>query len=736
MIKMIRIRGISGPLLGLVTGIAIMLASPGMAQAWMLKLPLEVLSAGADSIIIGTVVEQNSYWNTGHSDIYTSVVISVEESLKGVAGRDKITLIIPGGKVGDTTQWVEDTAAFNPGERVVVFLAQLDQAELPDMLAAGQQPDTPKYGVFGHYQGKFSILQDSVGNLSLAQFKEQVNLMFKGEPSPGNMSLEALTNGTGPSITWVSPNPAPAGTGSPNSRVVISGSGFGATQGTGKVYFKPAGYSAIDAGICPSWSDTSITVLVPARMDSNYLYVVTAGGTTSNNFTLNVTFSYDGYKWPGANPVVNYKVNENCPSTTGEASAIQAAAATWNAATGTNFTLNYAGTTTETTPGYPECRIWWQEFVGDPFTSALSSVSTSGGVITEAHIQFNTHFSWSTAGTTPSGYHDVESITLHEFGHWLSLHDQNGYEDSAKVMYGEREQGPGGVRRALTNTDRDGIQWIYGAAAPSHKDEIGVWRGSTRYFYVDTDDDGKYTNPAAERRGTFLSSYVNGDAPVAGDWDNDGTDEIGVWRKSTRYFYLDKNGDGKYTNPATERLGPFLSATQANDRPIAGDWNGTGTDEIGVWRGSTRYFYLDKNNNGKYDGTYERLGPFLSTSDPSDRPVVGDWNGDGTDEIGVWRGATRYFYLDTNGNGVYNGIATERLGPFLSGYVSGDAPVAGDWDRDGSDEVGVWRKSTRYFFLDTNGDGKYTNPATERLGPFLSSNDSTDAPVAGNWDGL
>ena len=112
MIKMIRIRGISGPLLGLVTGIAIMLASPGMAQAWMLKLPLEVLSAGADSIIIGTVVEQNSYWNTGHSDIYTSVVISVEESLKGVAGRDKITLIIPGGKVGDTQRCRFNMTAF------------------------------------------------------------------------------------------------------------------------------------------------------------------------------------------------------------------------------------------------------------------------------------------------------------------------------------------------------------------------------------------------------------------------------------------------------------------------------------------------------------------------------------------------------------------------------------------------------------------------------------------------
>ena len=35
----------------------------------------------------------------------------------------------------------------------------------------------------------------------------------------------------------------------------------------------------------------------------------------------------------------------------------------------------------------------------------------------------------------------------------------------------------------------------------------------------------------------------------------------------------------------------------------------------------------------------------------TDLPVIGDWNGDGTDEIGVWHpGPTARFFLDLNGN--------------------------------------------------------------------------------------
>ena len=65
-------------------------------------------------------------------------------------------------------------------------------------------------------------------------------------------------------------------------------------------------------------------------------------------------------------------------------------------------------------------------------------------------------------------------------------------------------------------------------------------------------------------------------------------------------------------------------------------------------------------------------------------PVVGDFNGDGIDEIGVYRGGV--FYLDSNGNGKLDGQdAVIQLGE------AGDVPVVGDWDGDGRDEVGVYR---------------------------------------------
>ena len=58
----------------------------------------------------------------------------------------------------------------------------------------------------------------------------------------------------------------------------------------------------------------------------------------------------------------------------------------------------------------------------------------------------------------------------------------------------------------------------------------------------------------------------------------------------------------------------------------------------------------------------------------TDQQVVGDWTGDGRAKIGVFRPSTQRWYLDANGNGVWNpGIDLAR-GPF--GLVA-DRAVAG-----------------------------------------------------------
>ena len=72
---------------------------------------------------------------------------------------------------------------------------------------------------------------------------------------------------------------------------------------------------------------------------------------------------------------------------------------------------------------------------------------------------------------------------------------------------------------------------------------------------------------------------------------------------------------------------------------MVGDWNGDGTDEVGVHRGDMWYLDYDGNYGWNVPGDqYHRFGI------TGDEPVVGDWNGDGTDEVGVHRGDM--WYLD------------------------------------------------------------------------------------------
>ena len=69
-------------------------------------------------------------------------------------------------------------------------------------------------------------------------------------------------------------------------------------------------------------------------------------------------------------------------------------------------------------------------------------------------------------------------------------------------------------------------------------------------------------------------------------------------------------------------------------------------------------------------------------------PVVGDFNGDGIEEIGVFRNGK--WIIDTNGN--------REIDPTTASIEfgqAGDKPVAGDFDGDGIDEPAVYRPNSQ-----------------------------------------
>jgi hypothetical protein len=164
---------------------------------------------------------------------------------------------------------------------------------------------------------------------------------------------------------------------------------------------------------------------------------------------------------------------------------------------------------------------------------------------------------------------------------------------------------------------------------------------------------------------------MNGDIPLVGDWNGGGFSMVGVFRPSDGMFYLDFDGNGQWDGCETDRC---LQIGMNGDIPLVGDWDGSGFSKVGAFRPGDGTFYLDYNGNGVWDGCEtDRCTPIgLAT----DTPLVGDWNGDGTTKVGAFRPSDGIFYLDTNGNGIWEGCGVDTCTPI---GVSSDIPLVGKW---------------------------------------------------------
>jgi len=225
-------------------------------------------------------------------------------------------------------------------------------------------------------------------------------------------------------------------------------------------------------------------------------------------------------------------------------------------------------------------------------------------------------------------------------------------------------------------------------------------------------------------------------------------DTIGVYRllEGRGQWHLD-NGDFLDDCGAIPHkdgcVGPF--GGWSADIPVVGDWNGDGRTKIGIYRRvkSNSFWYLDVNGNGVFDGCgagQDRCyGPFPAL--PGDVPVVGDWNGDGISKIGIYRFENRYvteggFWYMGEGTGSIDFTPGSAVGPF--GSLAGDTPVVGDWDGGGRDKIGIYRAAGAdgLWFLD-NGDRRFDFcgefPAGDLcLGPFGGV--AGDIPMPGDWN--
>ena len=186
--------------------------------------------------------------------------------------------------------------------------------------------------------------------------------------------------------------------------------------------------------------------------------------------------------------------------------------------------------------------------------------------------------------------------------------------------------------------------------------------------------------------GTTEFYYGNpGDVPFVGDWDCDGVATPGLFRQSDAYAYL--------RNSNTQGIADIrFFFGNPSDIPLAGDFNGDGCDTLSIYRPSEARFYII-NKLGADEGGLGAAEYSFLFGDAGDKPVVGDWDGDGIDEIGLHRETTGFFYYR---NTLTTGIAD---GQFYFGDP-GDRFVAGDWGIvDGAETPALYRPSNTTFYF-------------------------------------
>jgi hypothetical protein len=214
----------------------------------------------------------------------------------------------------------------------------------------------------------------------------------------------------------------------------------------------------------------------------------------------------------------------------------------------------------------------------------------------------------------------------------------------------------------------------------SHGDGVGIVDTTSGVWHLRTD--------------TSVESFFYGDpgdAPFMGDWDCDGVQTPGLYRRSDGFVYL--------RNSNTQGVADIrFFFGNPGDLPLAGDFNGDGCDTVSLYRPAEGRFYVI-DELGADDGGLGAAETTYLFGDIGDDPFSGDFDGDGIDTFGLHRRSTGLVYL-RNAHSTGNADLDYVFGD------PGDKILAGDWEGDGSSTPGIFRSAEARFYLSfTHGGG-------------------------------
>ncbi len=172
-----------------------------------------------------------------------------------------------------------------------------------------------------------------------------------------------------------------------------------------------------------------------------------------------------------------------------------------------------------------------------------------------------------------------------------------------------------------------------------------------------------------------------GDTPLPSDWDGDGRADLAVYRSGTanspqtNFYYRPSNTPG-----ANFTAIPWGTT---GDKPVMGDFDGDGKTDAAVFRPSNGIWYVRRSSDSVLFAVQFGVA--------ADKLVPADYDGDGKTDLAVYRDGIWYILQSRDGfRGVSFGAAS-------------DTPVPADYDGDGRTDIAVFRGGIWYLLQSTGG---------------------------------
>ncbi|MFH1918923.1 MAG: Ig-like domain-containing protein [Planctomycetota bacterium] len=398
-------------------------------------------------------------------------------------------------------------------------------------------------------------------------------------------------------------------------------------------------------------------------------------------------------------------------------------------------------------------------------------VGDANGVIPIQSIGFN--------DTTVAGGIGMTTVTLNFFDplpddrFTLTVFDRIK-DDAGNALDGESNTIEPQDNPQFPTGDGDPGESFVGRFTVDSRPEIGVWSAGS--VYVDTNGNFHFdpTNLDYTNRditylmgfasddifaGNFASLFDNLATPGVDERVADGFDKLAAYGHNTagRYRWLvDTDNDGVADMTSVEPAGfnglgkPVagnFDVVNPNDPNDPGLLNG---DEVGLFTGSS--WLLDTDHDFLVSDEVP-INPGLVGY-----PIVGDFDGDGQDDLATYLSGVFSFDLFANaGLGVEPVVPTVTLN-FLQFIGTRERPVAADMNQDGIDDLGLWVPDRSGVLPETGGEWYFlistptladplANPAgtvdwlDHPFSPvpfgddlFAQFGDEYAAPIVGNFD--